>query len=106
MEVLRAFISEKCNSNCWDPIKASRGGPAFFHLFFADDLVLFAEANRKNCVAIKEVLDSFCSISGQKVSQGKSRVYFSPNVSADARAEICDILGFHSILLLENTWKF
>ena len=63
MEVLAAFILEKCSSNCWDPIKASRGGLTFSHLFFVDDLVLFMKADQKNCVAIREVLDSFCSIS-------------------------------------------
>ena len=47
-------------------------------------------------MAIREVLDPFCSISSQKVSQDKSRVYFSLNVSAEERAEMCDILGFHS----------
>ena len=47
-------------------------------------------------MAIREVLDPFCSISSQKVSQDKSRVYFSPNVSAEERAKMCDILGFHS----------
>ena len=63
MEVLRAFILEICSSNCWDPVKASRGGPTFSHLFFANDLVLFTKVDRKNCVAVREVLDSFCSIS-------------------------------------------
>lgn len=96
MEILGAFISEKCNSKCWNPVKASRSVPAFSHLFFADDLVLFARADLKNCVAVRDVLNSFCSISGQKVSHDKSWVYFSPNVSADARAGMCDILGFHS----------
>lgn len=96
MEVLGALISEKCNAKLWNPIKASRGGPAFSHLFFADDLVLFAKADLKNCMAIREVLDSFCSISGQKVSQEKSRVFFSPNVPPDARIEMCQTLGFRS----------
>ena len=96
MEVLRAFILEKCSSNCWDPVKASQGGLTFSHLFFADDLVLFAKVDQKTCVAVREVLDSFCSIFGQKVSQDKSWVYFSLNVSAKERTEICDILGFHS----------
>ena len=96
MEVLGALILDKCNAKLWNPIKASRGGPAFSHLFFADDLVLFARADRKNCVAIREVLDSFCSLSGQKVSQAKSRVFFSPNVPTDERSEMCDTLGFWS----------
>ena len=96
MEVLRAFILEKCSSNCWDPVKASQGGLTFSHLFFVNDLVLFAKADRKNCVVVREVLDSFCSIFGQKVSQDKSWVYFSLNVLAEERTEMCDILGFHS----------
>ena len=94
MEVLGAFIADKCISNHWNPIKASRSSLAFSYLFFTDDLVLFARANRKNCVAIREVLDSFYSISGQKVSHEKSHVFFSPNVSSEVRAELCDILGF------------
>ena len=72
MEVLRAFILEKCSSNCWDPVKASQGGLTFSHLFFVNDLVLFAKVDQKTCVAVREVLDSFCSIIGQKVSQDKS----------------------------------
>ena len=71
MEVLGAFIADKCNSKHWNPIKAARSSPAFSHLFFTDDLFLFARANQKNCVAIREVLDSFCSILGQKVSHEK-----------------------------------
>ena len=72
MGVLGAFIADKCNSNHWNPIKAFQSSSFFSCLFFVDDLVLFARANRKNCMAIREVLDSFCSISGQKVSREKS----------------------------------
>ena len=70
MGVLGAFIADKCNSNHWNPIKAFQSSSAFSRLFFVDDLVLFASANRS--MAIREVLDSFCSISGQKVSREKS----------------------------------
>ena len=100
MKVLGAMIAEKCSSKLWNPIKASQGGMAFSHLFFADDLVLFARADRKNCVAVREVLDSFCDLSGQKVSQEKSRVFFSPNVSADSRSDLCNFLGFRSTPML------
>lgn len=74
----------------------SQGGLAFSHLFFADDLIPFAKANRKKCLAMKDVLDCFCSLSSQKMSQDKSRVYFSPNVLGDSRTEMCDILSFWS----------
>ena len=82
------------------------GGPAFSHLFFADNLVSFAKADRKNCVAIREVLDSFCCMSGQKVSQDKSRVFFSPNVPPDARIEMCETLGFRSTPSLGTASRF
>ena len=63
MEVLGALIEGKYRENLWNPIKASQVGPSFSHIFFADDLMLFAKADKKNFVAIKDVLDSFCEIS-------------------------------------------
>ncbi|XP_075669726.1 uncharacterized protein LOC142639425 [Castanea sativa] len=66
MEVLAAFIIEKCKAKLWDPISASRGDAAFSHLFLADDLVLFAKANVKNCRAVRNVLDTFCGLSSKK----------------------------------------
>lgn len=43
MEVLGALIADKCNSKLWNPIKASRSGLAFCHLFYVDDLVILQE---------------------------------------------------------------
>lgn len=81
MEILVSLIIEKCKANLWDPITASRWGIAFSHLFFADDLMLFAKADRKNCMAMRDALDTFCALSGQKINKEKSQVFFSPNVS-------------------------
>jgi len=67
----------------------------FSHLFFADDIVLFAKSNADNYITIREVLDNFCNLSGQTVSEAKSRVYFSPNVDQDNKEAFSDILGFH-----------
>ena len=83
MEFLGHLIEEKCNAKLWSPVKASRGGPSFSHLFFADDLVLFARADSENCHAINDALQEFCSRSGQRVSEAKSRVFFSPSVDPD-----------------------
>ena len=71
-------------------------GLSFSNLFFANDLVFFAKANQGNCIAIHEVLDTFCEKSGQTVSESKSRVYFSPNVDLDSKEEMCNVLGFRS----------
>ena len=94
MEFLGALIDRKCASGDWTKVKASRGGPGFSHVFFADDLLLFAKATDRNCAAIVDVLNDFCSMSGQKVSHTKSRIFFSPNVPASTKHSICDYLGF------------
>ena len=96
MEYLSLKIFEACNDKSWKPIKASRNGPPFSHLFFADDLLLCAEASTTCCQSITRVLDNFCSLSGQKINLSKSKVYFSPNVSPDLRHHLCNILGVSS----------
>ncbi|CAA7022190.1 unnamed protein product [Microthlaspi erraticum] len=67
----------------WKPIRLSRGGPQLFHMCFADDLILFAEASVSQIKVIRRVLERFCSALGQKVSIEKSKIFFSENVSRD-----------------------
>ena len=64
MELLWCLILEKCSAKLWDPMKASRNGPKFSHLLFADDLLLFAKADIKNCCNIREALDTFYELLG------------------------------------------
>ena len=96
LEFLGHLIQEKCDAKLWSPVKASRSGPSFSHLFFVDDLVLFASADLDNCHTIKAVLNEFCFRSGQSVSEAKSRVFFFPNMEPDQRDILSGILGFNS----------
>lgn len=96
MEALWYYIEEKCSEKSWVPLKSSQSEVAFSHLFFANDLVIFAKADHVNCSTIRDVLDSFCARSVQSISESKSKVYFCPNVDVDTRESLCDILGFHS----------
>ena len=96
MEFLGQLIEEKCRKKLWQPVKASQRGPAFSPLLFANNLVFFAKADYVNCSAITDVLDTFCNMTGQSVSESKSRVYFLPNVDRDTRESLSDILGFSS----------
>ena len=72
MEYLGHLIEEKCVAKLWYPVKASRSGLAFSHIFFADDLVLFARADPGNCHTINEVLQEFFRRSDQTMSEAKS----------------------------------
>ena len=94
LEYLGLLIHEKTSLKVWKPIKASRTGPAFSHLFFADDVILFGQASPHTAKAIEEVLSHFCHLFGQKVSNEKSRILFSRNTPAATRDCICSSLGF------------
>ena len=94
MDWLGQLIEGKCAENLWNPVKSLKSGPSFSHLFFTNDLVLFAKANQANCSTIRDVLDEISEKSGQSVSEAKSRVYFSPNINRDTRESLLDILSF------------
>lgn len=50
-------------------MQAGRGGPLVSHLFFADDMLLFAETSTKQIEVILRCLEVFYESSGQLVSQ-------------------------------------
>ena len=90
MDFLDQLIEEKCSNKLWQSAKVSQSGPAFSHLLFTNDLVFFAKADLNNCLAIRDVLDMFCNLFDQSVSEAKFRVFFSP------RESLSDVLGFTS----------
>jgi hypothetical protein len=71
---------------CWD-------APMVSHLLFADDYLILMRADRKNALKLKEILESYCSGSGRKISEDKSIIFFSTNMVVEDRAEVCQILN-------------
>ena len=106
MEYLGHLIDKKCMEGVWKPLKAFRENIGISHLFFTDDLIIFAKVDEDSCEAISEVLDEFCEESGQKVSMEKSRIYFSPNVQAERRSGICSRLGIQATANIGNYLGF
>lgn len=94
VEYLSIQITLACDNHTWRPIRTSRSGPFLSHLFFANDLVLFAEASIANCETISALLQDFCVVSGLKVSLSKSSVFFSKNTPVGAWVEFATALGF------------
>lgn len=100
MEYLGFLINKSSMDKKWVPMKASKENVEISHLFFADDLMLFAKANDVGAKAIKEMLDKFCDESGQLISTEKSRVYFSPNIHEDVKDRIYTSLGIQATTCL------
>ena len=95
MEYLGFLINESYRKKEWTPLKASKKNLGISHLFFADDLMLFAKANKASAKSIKKVLSQFCKESGQLLSAEKSRVYFLPYVLLSVREDICEVIDIY-----------
>ncbi|XP_061371034.1 uncharacterized protein LOC133313656 [Gastrolobium bilobum] len=94
MEKLSHLITDSLEKKEWKPKKAGKGGPSISHLLFADDLMLFGEADSDQIRIVMSCLNKFGSMSGQKVSLKKSSIFFSKNVPQDVVNAIVEISGF------------
>ncbi|XP_028805357.1 uncharacterized protein LOC114760258 [Neltuma alba] len=88
------LIQGAVDSGEWRPFQLNKHGTAISHLFFADDLILFSEANMEQAGIMKATLDDFCALLGQRVNASKTRVFFSPCINHTRVTEISDFLGF------------
>jgi len=96
MEHLAWLILKEVSLGNWKGIKSARNSLPFSHLFFANDLILFAKATKKNYSTIKKVLDTFCNLSGQKINLVKLKIFFSPHTSTSNMANMENELGISS----------
>lgn len=78
----------------WDPIIFGKSRTTFLSSFFVDDSVLFSSTTKRQTRLITSILDEFCLNLRHKVSNQKTEIFFSSNISKHSRIWICDTLGF------------
>lgn len=93
MERLSHWIQIEVEKGVLKPIKASWSGPGISHIFFVDDILLFAEARENQVACIKKGLGIFCKASGQLVGFGKSTIFFSLNLTDEIAEELSANMG-------------
>ena len=69
-------------------LSVAETAPAINHLLFADDSLLFSEANDENAVRVRDLLRTYCDASGQKINTDKSSIFFSKGIPKTTRNEI------------------
>ncbi|XP_019195700.1 PREDICTED: uncharacterized protein LOC109189546 [Ipomoea nil] len=74
-------------------LRVARGAPAFSHLFFADDSLLFFNANVNEAQAIKRCLTFYEDLSGQTINYHKSNICFSRNTQLTDRDLVAAVFG-------------
>lgn len=63
------------------------------HLFFADDSLLFTQANVESATTIRIILQNYEHLSGQKINLDKSAISFSKGLNSCIRSSIRLCLG-------------
>lgn len=61
-------------------------------MLFADDCYLYCKTTSDSSMHMLNLLQTFEKISGQKVNYMKSSIFFSTNVTAAVRENICQLL--------------
>ncbi|KAH9750393.1 putative ribonuclease H protein [Citrus sinensis] len=75
-------ITQAVVDGSWKPIRLVKHGTPLTHLFFANDLLLFAEASIDQAHIIDAVLENYCRSSEAKVNKVKTTIFFSKNVAS------------------------
>lgn len=73
--------------------EVSKRGPSLFHLFFADDSLIFFNPNVAQSSLLKNILITYEKASGQMISFSKSSIFFIKNTPLDLRVSTCSLLG-------------
>lgn len=85
LESLSNAIHTVCEKKEWTPFGVGRKKVPISHLLFADDLLLFGRVDEFTTFSVRDTLNNFCVISGQKINDLKSKLIFSPNTSSEGR---------------------
>lgn len=73
-------------------VKASIGGPEICHVMYADDIVLFSKATRRDAAKINDCIEKYCNWSKQKLNINNYGFFFSKYTHNQPRRFIKQVL--------------
>lgn len=95
--VLSILINKAILKKSLVGVRMRRKCPVASHLLFADDSLIFLEANSRCCNNFKDLVLGFSEASGLTINLQKSSLFFSSNTKADMRGEIKNIFGMEEM---------
>lgn len=73
-------------------IKVARNSSAINHLLFVDDAYIFFKANVTTCRKVRDMLQTFCSISGLSLNLNKTELLLGPSCKSAKKRWFIGIL--------------
>ena len=101
-EGLHALIQKAESSGNLHGVSLCRGEPKVSHLFFADDSLLFCQANDNECQSVLDILRTYEQDSGQQINRGKTQLFFSSNTKQPTRSKISNLFGVPAVSQYEK----
>ncbi|PKU83889.1 Putative ribonuclease H protein [Dendrobium catenatum] len=71
----------------------SSNGPKVSHLLYANDIIIFSNAQMKSIKIIKDILGDFCRWTGQKINLQKLNIVFGKSVGTRRRKKISKVFN-------------
>lgn len=92
-DVLSRMLDHKVRNKELQGIKPRGTCPEIHHLLFAYDSMFFIKVSVSNAQALKQTLDLYCKVSGQKVNFKKSSIYWASGSDQQVSSEVAEIFG-------------
>ncbi|KAJ9190643.1 hypothetical protein P3X46_001823 [Hevea brasiliensis] len=94
---LSCLIQKEVQEGNLHGIKVNRYTPRITNVLFADDILLFGKASRREAERIKDLLATYSAATGQRVNFQKSSIFFSKGAPLNLKREIRDLLDMNEI---------
>ncbi|KAH1032636.1 hypothetical protein J1N35_044810 [Gossypium stocksii] len=101
-EGFSALLNSAAQTGKLRGVKVCRESPVVNHLFFADDSIIFGDANEIGGRVLIDILKRYENVSEQKINLDKSQIFFSSNVSDISCSRLVQMLGVQRSLCMER----
>ena len=102
VEGLSCLLNSRIASPSLSGIKVAPSAMMVSHLLFTDDSLLFLRANKESAEEVNEILQLYCSASGQQVNMDKSSIHFAKGCQESVCQVIMKTLDVHNQTLSDK----